>query len=65
MFDSQKTNFIDFSELKVIMKALGFTGLKKQDVVRLAQEYDPDEKGKIEYNDFIDLSKLKSDPKIF
>ena len=64
LFDTQKTNYIDYSELKVILKALGFSNMKKQDVARLAREYDPDEKGKIEYTDYLDLSELKSDSEI-
>ncbi len=38
--------------------------MKKQDVARLAREYDPDDKGKIEYTDYIELSELNSDQEV-
>jgi hypothetical protein len=48
----------------VILKALGFANAKKQEVARLAKVYDPDETGKIEYTDYIDLSRFISDPEV-
>ena len=60
LFDTEKTNRIDYSELKVTLEALGFE-LSKKDLLKLMKEYDPSETGKIEYTDFVDLSKLSSD----
>ena len=55
LFDTEKSGSIDYHELKVTLRALGFD-VKKADVLKLMREYDPDESGKIEYSDFVDLS---------
>ena len=39
LFDTDKTNTIDYHELKVAMRALGFD-VKKQEVLGLMREYD-------------------------
>ena len=38
-FDSDKDGFIDYHELKVALRALGFD-LKKQEVLRILREHD-------------------------
>ena len=60
MFDTEKSGRIDYSELKVTLEALGFE-MEKRELLKLIEEYDPSETGKIEYADYVDLSKFKSD----
>lgn len=60
LFDTEKTGSIDYHELKVTLRALGFD-VKKADVLKLMREYDPEESGKIQYSDFVDLSRPPSD----
>jgi Ca2+-binding EF-hand superfamily protein len=43
------------------MRALGFSEVKKADVARMVREYDPNQTGLIEFEDYIDLSQLTSD----
>lgn len=64
MFDTEKSGKIDFNELKVTLKALGFD-IPKKEVVELIKEYDVEEIGRIEYLDFVEISKLNSDKEIF
>lgn len=59
LFDTEKTGSIDYHELKVTLRALGFD-VKKADILKLMREYDPEESGKIQYSDFVDLSKPPS-----
>lgn len=63
MFDTEKTGRMDFNELKVTLKALGFEMTKKE-VLELIKEYDVENTGLIEYTDFVEISKLKSDQKV-
>ena len=51
LFDTDKTGTIDYHELKVAMRALGFD-VKKQEVLGLMREYDHEGSGQIEYQDF-------------
>ena len=44
LFDTDKTGTIDYHELKVAMRALGFD-VKKQEVLGLMREYDRDGSG--------------------
>lgn len=57
LFDTDKTGTIDYHELKVTMRALGFD-VKKNEVLQLMREYDRDEKGRLEYPDFVEISIL-------
>jgi len=52
LFDPHKTIHITYHELKVILRALGFD-IKKSEVVQLAREFDIEESGKINYQDYI------------
>ena len=54
MFDTDKTGTIDYHELKVAMRALGFD-VKKAEVLGLMNEYDRARSGAIEYIDFLEI----------
>ena len=54
LFDTDKTGTIDYHELKVAMRALGFD-VKKQEVLSLMREFDRDGAGQIEYPDFLEI----------
>ena len=58
MFDTDKTGTIDYHELKVAMRALGFD-VKKQEVLALMRDYDRDGVGQIEYHDFLEIMTTK------
>ena len=58
LFDTNKTGTIDYHELKVAMRALGFD-VKKPEVVDLMNEYDREGTGSIEYPDFLDIMTTK------
>eukprot|EP00465_Bigelowiella_longifila_P000534 CAMPEP_0185281360 /NCGR_PEP_ID=MMETSP1359-20130426/66674_1 /TAXON_ID=552665 /ORGANISM="Bigelowiella longifila, Strain CCMP242" /LENGTH=175 /DNA_ID=CAMNT_0027876783 /DNA_START=433 /DNA_END=960 /DNA_ORIENTATION=+ len=54
LFDTDKTGSIDYHELKVAMRALGFN-VQKQEVVKIMKEYDRNQTGKISYADFAEI----------
>ena len=58
LFDTDKTGTIDYHELKVAMRALGFD-VKKQEVMGLMREYDRHDAGQIEYIDFLEIMTTK------
>ena len=58
LFDTDKTGTIDYHELKVCMRALGFD-VKKQEVLNLMREYDREGSGQIEYPDFLEIMTTK------
>ncbi|XP_074810102.1 centrin-3 isoform X1 [Natator depressus] len=51
LFDTDKDKAIDYHELKVAMRALGFD-VKKADVLKILKDYDRDATGKITFEDF-------------
>lgn len=51
LFDTDKDKAIDYHELKVAMRALGFD-VKKADVLRILKDYDGEATGKITFDDF-------------
>ncbi|XP_064617475.1 centrin-3-like [Liolophura sinensis] len=51
LFDTDKDKLIDYHELKVAMRALGFD-VKKADVLKVLKDYDRDGIGKISFEDF-------------
>ncbi|KAJ3092899.1 Calcium-binding component of the spindle pole body (SPB) half-bridge [Quaeritorhiza haematococci] len=51
LFDTDKDNALDYHELKVAMRALGFD-VKKAEVLKILREYDKDGRGLIEFDDF-------------
>ena len=58
LFDTDKTATIDYHELKVALRALGFE-IKKPEVLELMNEYDREKKGNIGYDDFLDICTTK------
>ncbi|XP_061732086.1 centrin-3 isoform X1 [Nerophis ophidion] len=65
LFDTDKDNAIDYHELKVAMRALGFE-VKKLDVMQILKDYDREENGKINFEDFYEVVMeliLERDPK--
>jgi len=58
LFDTDKSGTIDYHELKVAMRALGFD-VKKADVLKLMKEYDRKESGQIEFADFQEIMTQK------
>ncbi|KAI9104525.1 hypothetical protein DFS34DRAFT_198748 [Phlyctochytrium arcticum] len=52
LFDTDKDNALDYHELKVAMRALGFD-LKKPEVLKILRDYEKDQQpGLIEFDDF-------------
>lgn len=51
LFDTDKDRAIDYHELKVAMRALGFD-VKKADVLKILRDYDREGTGKISFEDF-------------
>ncbi|XP_059138647.1 centrin-3 [Physella acuta] len=51
LFDTDKDRAIDYHELKVAMRALGFD-VKKADVLKILRDYDREGAGKISFDDF-------------
>merc|ERR1712098_795106 len=54
LFDHEKTGQVDYHELKVAMRALGFD-VKKQEVLRLMRDYDREETGCVNWNGFYEI----------
>ena len=55
LFDSDHTGAIDYHELKVAMRALGFD-VKKEEVKKLISEYDREGNGTVSADDFLEIS---------
>jgi len=51
LFDTDKDGAVDYHELKVALRALGFD-VKKADVLKILKEYDRENSGKILFTDF-------------
>ncbi|KAJ3416527.1 Calcium-binding component of the spindle pole body (SPB) half-bridge [Chytridiales sp. JEL 0842] len=51
LFDTDKDGSLDYHELKVAMRALGFD-VKKAEVLKILREFDKDGQGLIEFDDF-------------
>eukprot|EP01017_Pseudomicrothorax_dubius_P027579 TRINITY_DN3197_c0_g2_i5.p1 TRINITY_DN3197_c0_g2~~TRINITY_DN3197_c0_g2_i5.p1 ORF type:complete len:171 (+),score=48.16 TRINITY_DN3197_c0_g2_i5:65-577(+) len=58
LFDTEKVGSIDYHELKVTMRALGFD-VRKSEVLKIISEYDRDETGRVEYGDFVEIMTRK------
>eukprot|EP01086_Lenisia_limosa_P011296 TRINITY_DN3692_c0_g1_i1.p1 TRINITY_DN3692_c0_g1~~TRINITY_DN3692_c0_g1_i1.p1 ORF type:complete len:173 (-),score=64.08 TRINITY_DN3692_c0_g1_i1:100-618(-) len=54
LFDTDKNGAIDYHELKVAMRALGFD-VKKKDVLKILSDLDKDETGQVDYKEFSDI----------
>ena len=61
LFDADKTGTIDIHELKVLMRALGFD-VKKNDVLKLVHEADNTNNGNVNFDLFIEISRLQIEP---
>ncbi|KAG7277792.1 hypothetical protein CRUP_026093 [Coryphaenoides rupestris] len=61
LFDTDKDKEIDYHELKVAMRALGFE-VRKVDVLKILKDYDREGTGKISFEDFTERI-LARDPK--
>lgn len=57
LFDTDKDGAIDYHELKVSMRALGFD-LKKPEVLKLLREHDRRGEGLMEFDDFYKISRF-------
>lgn len=55
LFDSEKTGYINYHELKVVMRALGFN-VKKREVLTLIEKVGRDDIGKVDMGDFLHIS---------
>lgn len=56
LFDTDKDGALDYHELKVAMRALGFD-LKKAEVLKILKDHDKTGGGLIEFDDFAKISK--------
>ena len=54
LFDSNKTGCVDYRELKVSMRALGFD-VKKTEVMELMKRYDRNDTGSIQWDDYFEI----------
>jgi centrin-3 len=55
LFDTDKDGCVDYHELKVAMRALGFD-LKKAEVLKLLRDHDKDNSGLMDFQDFAKIS---------
>ncbi|ETV79977.1 hypothetical protein H257_07173 [Aphanomyces astaci] len=58
MFDTNKSGSVDYYELKVMMRALGFD-VKKQEVVKMVEEVDVHRSGRVHLDDFMEIMRRK------
>lgn len=58
LFDTECTGFIEVKELRVAIRALGFEPTK-DDIRNMMEEIDKDKSGRIAFNDFLILMRLK------
>lgn len=58
LFDQEQTGLIDYHQLKVAIRALGFE-IKKAEVLQLMDEHDPTGRGTIDYDAFVDIMALR------
>jgi centrin-3 len=61
LFDTDKDGAVDYHELKVAMRALGFD-LKKAEVLKTLRDHDKTGHGLLEYDDFVKISMLTPPP---
>jgi len=57
LFDQDRDGAIDYHELKVAMRALGFE-LKKAEVLKLIRDHDRQGDDLMEYDDFVKISEF-------
>ncbi|ETO83754.1 hypothetical protein, variant 3 [Phytophthora nicotianae P1976] len=56
LFDTDKVGSIDYHELKVLMRALGFQ-VSKREVLDLVEDVDVQRSGRVDFNDYMEISK--------
>eukprot|EP00900_Chrysochromulina_parva_P011966 jgi/Chrpa1/20770/Chrysochromulina_OHIO_Genome00006992-RA len=54
LFDTERTGQIDYHELKVAMRSLGFE-VKKAEVLKIMEEHDVAQRGTIGYDEFLEI----------
>src|ERR1700761_4749814 len=55
LFDTDKDGCVDYHELKVAMRALGFD-MKKAEVLKILRDHDKSGRGLMEFDDFAKIS---------
>ena len=63
LFDTDKDGAVDYHELKVAMRALGFD-LKKAEVLKTLRDHDKTGHGLLEYDDFVKISCVSPPPSL-
>ncbi|DAZ93177.1 TPA: hypothetical protein N0F65_003060 [Lagenidium giganteum] len=58
LFDAEKVGSIDYHELKVLMRALGFQ-VSKKEVLALVDEVDIHRSGRVEFSDYMEILRRK------
>ena len=58
IFDTDKSGFIDTSELRDVLKLLGLTPTE-DDLIEIIKDIDKDDDGTIDYREFLLLMSLK------
>ena len=58
LFDAEQKGSIDYHELKVAIRAMGFP-VSRQEVVALAEEYDVEGTGRVKFADFCEIMARK------
>lgn len=59
LFDTDKDGALDYHELKVAMRALGFD-LKKPEVLKILRDHDKQGQGLMEFDDFAKISEFST-----
>ncbi|KAJ0395951.1 hypothetical protein P43SY_003311 [Pythium insidiosum] len=55
LFDAEKNGSLDYHELKVLMRALGFQ-VSKKEVLALVEDVDVQRSGRVDFNDYMEIS---------
>ncbi|KAG2772051.1 hypothetical protein PC129_g20149 [Phytophthora cactorum] len=58
LFDTDKVGSIDYHELKVLMRALGFQ-VSKREVLDLVEDVDVQRSGRVDFNDYMEIMRRK------
>ncbi|EGZ12827.1 hypothetical protein PHYSODRAFT_334681 [Phytophthora sojae] len=58
LFDTDKVGSIDYHELKVLMRALGFQ-VTKREVLDLVEDVDVQRSGHVDFNDYMEIMRRK------
>lgn len=61
LFDTDKDGCVDYHELKVAMRALGFD-MKKAEVLKILRDHDKTGHGLMDFEDFAKISSVLSSP---